>query len=61
MSGMFDQINTEVGAVAGTVGQTPADWNAGVFSMIRTLSDNVIVPVAGMIRPSFCAMNSSPC
>ena len=49
LSGMFDQINTEVGAVAGTVGQTPADWNAGVFSMIRTLSDNVIVPVAGMI------------
>ena len=49
LNGMFDQINTEVGAVAGTVGQTPADWNAGVFSMIRTLSDNVIVPVAGMI------------
>ena len=49
LNGMFDQINTEVGAVAGTVGQTLADWNAGVFSMIRTLSDNVIVPVAGMI------------
>mgnify|MGYP006916263773 CR=1 FL=1 len=49
LDGMFDQINTEVGAVAGTVGQTPAAWNAGVFSMIRTLSDNVVVPVAGMI------------
>ena len=45
LNGMFDQINSEVGAVA----QTPATWNAGVFSMIRTLSDNVIVPVAGMI------------
>ena len=49
LNGMFDQINSEVGAVADTVGQTPATWNAGVFSMIRTLSDNVIVPVAGMI------------
>ena len=49
LNGMFDQLNSEVGTVAGSVGQTPADWNAGVFSMIRTLSDNVVVPVAGMI------------
>ena len=48
-SGMFDQINTQVGEVAGEVGQTPAAWNAGVFSMIRNLSDNVVVPVAGLI------------
>lgn len=48
-SGMFDQINTQVGEVAGEVGKTPAAWNAGVFSMIRNLSDNVVVPVAGLI------------
>ena len=48
-SGMFDQINTQVGEVAGEVGKTPAAWNAGVFSMIRDLSDNVVVPVAGLI------------
>lgn len=48
-SGMFDQINTQVGEVAGEVGQTPAAWNAGVFSMMRNLSDNVVVPVAGLI------------
>ena len=48
-SGMFDQINTQVGEVAGEVGQTPAAWTAGVFSMIRNLSDNVVVPVAGLI------------
>ena len=48
-SGMFDQINTQVGEVAGEVGHTPAAWNAGVFSMIRNLSDNVVVPVAGLI------------
>ena len=49
LDGMFDQINNEVGEVASTVGMTPADWNAGVFSMIRSLSDNVVVPIAGII------------
>lgn len=49
LDGMFDQINSEVGEVAATVGTTPAAWNAGVFSMIRSLSDNVVVPIAGVI------------
>ena len=49
LSGMFDQINTQVGEVAAEVGKPPAAWNAGVFSMIRNLSDNVVVPVAGLI------------
>ena len=49
LDGMFDQINSEVGEVAANVGTTPAAWDAGVFSMIRNLSDNVVVPVAGMI------------
>lgn len=46
---MFDAINTQVGDVAAQVGQTPASFNPGVFSMIRTLSDTVIIPIAGMI------------
>ena len=49
LNGLFDQINSEVGEVAANVGTTPAAWNAGVFSMIRSLSDNVIVPIAGMV------------
>ncbi len=49
LDGMFDQINNEVGEVAAKVGTTPAAWNAGVFSMIRNLSDTVVVPVAGII------------
>ena len=49
LNGMFDQITTEVGEVATNVGTTPAAWNAGVFSMIRNLSDNVVVPIAGMV------------
>ena len=49
LDGMFDQINNEVGEVAANVGTTPAEWNAGVFSIIRNLSDTVVVPVAGII------------
>ena len=46
---MFTDVNTKVGSIAGEVGQTPSSWNAGIFSMIRNLSDNVMIPVAGMI------------
>lgn len=49
LSGMFDNVNHQVGEIAGQVGLTPAAWNAGVFSMIRSLSENVIVPIAGII------------
>lgn len=31
------------------MGQTPLAWNSGVFSMIRNLSETVIVPIAGVI------------
>ena len=49
LSGLFDSINAEVGEVAGELGATPATWNAGIFNMIRSLSENVIVPIAGVI------------
>jgi len=49
LDGMYDQINQQVGEVSAQVGQTPAAWNAGVFSMIRNLSDNVVMPIAGVI------------
>jgi len=49
LSGMFDNVNQQVGEMAGQVGLTPAAWNAGVFSMIRNLSESVIIPIAGVI------------
>lgn len=49
LSGLFDTVNARVGEIAVQVGTTPAAWNAGVFSMIRSLSDNVVVPIAGII------------
>ena len=49
LSHTFDMVNDKVGEVATQVGQTPADFQPGVFSMIRTLSENVIMPIAGII------------
>ena len=49
LSTMFGDVNDKVGSIAGEVGQTPQAWNANIFSMIRTLSENVIVPVAGLV------------
>lgn len=46
---MFDSVNSQIGEIAGEVGKTPAAWNGGVFSMIQSLSENVIVPIAGLI------------
>ena len=49
LTGLFDNVNTKVGDIAGQVGATPQGWNASIFSMIRNLSDNIILPIAGVI------------
>lgn len=46
---MFTDVNDKVGTIAGEVSKTPSSWNSGIFSMVQTLSENVIVPIAGMI------------
>jgi hypothetical protein len=48
-TGMFDEVNAKVGEIATQVGQTPQSWNSNVFNLIRTLSETVIIPVAGII------------
>jgi len=47
--GSFDYVNQKVTDVATQVGQTPQGWNSGIFSMIKTLSDTVVIPIAGII------------
>ena len=49
LNGLFDGINGQVAGIAGTVGATPQSWNSSVFNMIKGLSDNIIVPVAGIV------------
>ena len=49
LTGLFDTVNTRVGEIAVQVGTTPAAWNTGVFSLIRQISETVILPIAGLI------------
>ena len=49
LTGMFDTLNTKVGEIAGEVGMTPSAWNSGIFNMVRSLSETVIVPIAGIV------------
>ena len=46
---MFVEVNNKVGTIATQVGQTPQGWNGSVFSLIKNLSETVMVPIAGMI------------
>jgi len=48
-TGMFNDMNERVNEIAGQVGQTPQGWNAGVFNLVRSLSETVIIPIAGVI------------
>ena len=49
LTGLFDQVNEKVGEISGQVGSTPQDWNAAIFNMVQNLSENVMVPIAGVI------------
>ena len=49
LSTMFGDVNEKVGTIAAEVGKTPQGWNANIFSMIQNLSENVIVPIAGLV------------
>ena len=46
---MFTDVNEKTGEIAAQVGMTPQGWNSSIFSMIETLSDTVILPIAGII------------
>ncbi|MBR0227630.1 MAG: hypothetical protein IJQ62_04700 [Clostridia bacterium] len=49
LNGLFNGVNEKVNEVAGTVGATPQAWNGSVFNMVKNLSENVVVPIAGII------------
>ena len=49
LTNMFTDVNQKTGEIASQVGQTPQGWNGSIFSMIRNLSNSVIIPIAGMI------------
>ena len=49
LSGAFDAVNQQVGQIAVDVGKTPAQFLPGVYSLVRNISETVILPVAGII------------
>ncbi len=49
LSGLFDTMNEQVGEIAAQVGATPQAWNNSIFQMVHSLSETVILPVAGVI------------
>ena len=49
LSGLFDGINDKVEQITDVVGMTPQQWNSGVFSMVKNLSETVVTPIAGII------------
>ena len=49
LQGMFTDVNDKVGTIAGEVATTPSTWTGSICGMVRTLSDSVIVPIAGMV------------
>ena len=49
LSGMFDGVNDKVGEISTQVGMTPQAWNGSIFNMVQNLSENVIMPIAGVI------------
>jgi len=46
---LFYFINLGVGEITVIVGKTPASWNPGIFSLIRNLSETVVLPIAGVV------------
>lgn len=49
LSGLFASVNQKVSEIGGEVSTTPQAWNSSIYSMIKNLSDTVIIPIAGVI------------
>lgn len=48
---MFTDVNEKTGEIATQVGMTPQGWNSSIYNMVQSLSNSVIVPIAGIIIP----------
>ena len=49
LSAMLVDINDKVSTVAGEVGKTPSSWNSEVFTFIKSIDTNVVLPIAAII------------
>lgn len=46
---MFTDVNEKTGEIASQVGMTPQGWNSSIYNMVQSLSNSVIIPIAGII------------
>ena len=46
---MFTDVNEKTGEIATQVRMTPQGWNSSIYNMVQSLSNSVIVPIAGII------------
>ena len=49
LSAMLVDINDKVSTVAVEVGKTPGSWNSEVFAFIKSINENVVLPIASII------------
>ena len=49
VNGTFDNVNTQVATITAEISTTPENFLPGVFNLIRNLSNNVIMPIAGIL------------
>ena len=49
LTGTFNSVNDQVASITTEVGETPAQFSPAIYNMIRTISENVIMPIAGLI------------
>ena len=49
LSAMLVDINDKVSTVATEVGKTPSSWNSEVFTFIKSINENVVLPIAAII------------
>lgn len=56
LSAMLVDINDKVSTVAGEVGKTPSSWNSEVFTFIKSINTNVVLPIAAIILTAILCM-----
>lgn len=49
LNNTFTNLNEKVGDVTSQLATSPSDFQPGIYNMIRNLSENVIMPIAGML------------
>ncbi len=56
LESLFASVNSELESVTTMIGKTPKEWNSGIYSTVKSISDAVILPAAGVVIAAVMAM-----